>query len=70
MKNDKKFKKKAELTMMQKIQSDQTVVLVSHSQHQIARLCDRAVLIENGISLKIGEPNSVLETYEKHLAME
>lgn len=45
---DASFKKKAERTMIQKIASGQTVVLVSHSQGQIAALCDRCVILEGG----------------------
>ena len=41
---DQHFRQKAERTMVAKIHSQQTVVLVSHSHHQIVRLCDRAVL--------------------------
>ena len=64
---DQHFKKKAERTMMAKIQSQQTVVLVSHSQHQIARLCDRAVLIDDGVSYATGDPKDILEIYEERL---
>jgi lipopolysaccharide transport system ATP-binding protein len=51
--------------MVAKIQSQQTVVLVSHSHHQIARLCDRAVLIDEGISFANGEPKDILNLYEE-----
>jgi len=64
---DKHFKEKAERTMIKKMQSQQTVVLVSHSHQQIARLCDRAVLIDEGVSVVSGEPREVLECYEKRL---
>ncbi len=64
---DKHFKEKAERTMLAKIQSQQTVVLVSHSSQQIMRMCDRAVLIDEGISLASGKPGDVLELYEKRL---
>jgi len=64
---DKHFKQKAERTMISKIQSEQTVVLVSHSHHQIARLCDRAVLIDDGISFASGDPGEILKLYEKRL---
>ena len=66
---DKHFRKKAERTMVDKIQSKQTVVLVSHSNHQIGRLCDRAVLVENGISYATGKPDEVLPVYEERLEM-
>ena len=64
---DQHFKQKAERTMMSMIQSEQTVVLVSHSHHQVARLCDRAVLIDNGISYATGKPKDVLKIYEEGL---
>lgn len=64
---DKHFREKAERTMVAKTQSQQTVLLVSHSHQQIARLCDRAVLIEDGVSFATGNPNEVLAIYEEHL---
>jgi lipopolysaccharide transport system ATP-binding protein len=64
---DKHFKEKAERTMIAKIQSQQTVVLVSHSHQQIARLCDRAILIDEGISFASGDPQDILNLYEKRL---
>lgn len=64
---DKHFREKAERTMVAKIQSQQTVVLVSHSHHQISRLCDRAILISDGVSIYSGEPGSVLKAYEETL---
>ena len=64
---DQHFRQKAERTMVAKMHSDQTVVLVSHSHHQIARLCDRALLIEDGISYSTGKPHEVLTVYEQRL---
>ena len=64
---DQHFKEKAERTMVAKTQSQQTVVLVSHSHHQIARLCDRAVLIDEGFSFASGAPKEILSIYEKRL---
>jgi len=64
---DKYFRQKAEKTMLTKMQSQQTVVLVSHSHHQIAQLCDRAILIDEGISVISGVPHDVLDIYEARL---
>jgi len=61
---DKHFREKAEASMLLKIRSKQTVVIVSHSMAQISRLCDRAVLINGGISCATGEPSEVLEMYD------
>ncbi|AMX02669.1 ABC transporter ATP-binding protein [Microbulbifer thermotolerans] len=40
---DKEFREKAEAEMLKKIHSEQTVILVSHSESQIKRLCDRTI---------------------------
>jgi lipopolysaccharide transport system ATP-binding protein len=64
---DQHFKQKAERTMVEKIQSQQTIVLVSHSHQQIVRLCDRAVLIDEGVSFASGDPHEVLSIYEERL---
>ena len=64
---DQHFRQKAERTMVAKIQSQQTVVLVSHSHQQITRLCDRAVLLDEGISYASGDPHKVLGIYEERL---
>lgn len=65
---DQHFRQKAERTMIGKIQSRQTIILVSHALNQIARLCDRALLIDNGISCATGEPKDVIKIYVERLA--
>lgn len=45
---DKQFREKAEKIIVSKTQSEQTVVIVSHSEYQLKRLCDRTITIENG----------------------
>lgn len=40
---DKDFRQKAEHEMMKKIHSNQTVILVSHSEGQVNRICDRKI---------------------------
>ena len=67
---DKHFKEKAERTMVKKMLSEQTIVLVSHSHQQILRLCDRAVLIDQGISFASGDPHEVISIYEEQLKMD
>lgn len=66
---DQHFRQKAERTMIRKLQSEQTVVLVSHAHHQIARLCDRAVLIDDGTSYICGDTKNVIEIYENRLKL-
>ncbi|MFD1217805.1 MULTISPECIES: ABC transporter ATP-binding protein [Microbulbifer] len=62
---DTKFKKKSEAVMIEKIQSGDTVVLVSHSPSTVKRLCNKAVWIENGKVAKYGESIEVVDAYEK-----
>ncbi len=62
---DASFRKKAERTMMQKIASGQTVVLVSHSRSQIENLCDRCVILQDGHVITGGSVNEVLSIYDE-----
>ncbi len=62
---DVEFQKKSSGALQQKINSDQTVVLVSHNAMQIEALCDRVVWVENGKAMAVGVTEKVLEQYEK-----
>lgn len=60
---DARFKMKSERAIVEKVTSSQTVVLVSHSEAQIKRLCDRAVWIEKGEVVLEGDPALVTKKY-------
>ena len=62
---DTKFRRKSEAIMTEKIQSGDTVVLVSHSATTVKRLCNKAVWINNGKVAKFGESTEVVDEYEK-----
>jgi len=64
---DADFNKKSSAVMQEKIRSDKTVVLVSHSASMIRQLCDRAVWIESGITRVEGDTKTVLDSYEQFL---
>ncbi|GJL83571.1 MAG: hypothetical protein DHS20C01_32050 [marine bacterium B5-7] len=66
---DAAFRIKAENALSEKIRSNQTVVLVSHTSTQIARLCDRVLWLENGAICMQGEAQQVLDSYEQHLTI-
>jgi lipopolysaccharide transport system ATP-binding protein len=61
---DLEFREKSTKAMQEKIKSDQTVVLVSHSANTIRQLCNRAVWIEDGVSRMDGDVDEVVESYE------
>ncbi len=60
---DEAFREKASGLIRDKIDSDQTVVIVSHSMALVEKTCTRAIQIEDGVSLpEIG----VSETIERY----
>ncbi len=48
---DHAFKIKASELIKQKIKSDRTVIIVTHSMETVRELCDRVIIIEDGHSL-------------------
>jgi lipopolysaccharide transport system ATP-binding protein len=60
---DAAFRKKGEAAMTEKIGSGQTVVLVSHSMPQVARLSDRVMWMDSGRVQQIGDPAEVIQAY-------
>ena len=47
------------------MESGTTVILVSHSMHQIREICDKAIWIDKGKVREIGEVNEVCDNYIK-----
>jgi lipopolysaccharide transport system ATP-binding protein len=60
---DADFKRKSSALMREKIRSDRSVVIVSHTIAQIRALCDRVVWIEKGVTKLVGEVDEVLSQY-------
>jgi len=65
---DANFKAKANKAMIDKISSEQTVVLVSHSINQVKRLCSRVLWLDKGRIKMIGAPNDVIKAYDQSLS--
>ena len=64
---DGRFKKKSEEKMLELIQSEATVLFVSHSIAQIRRLCTKVVWLDKGEIKKIGNTKEVCDEYERYL---
>jgi lipopolysaccharide transport system ATP-binding protein len=64
---DAAFRKKSSEVLKERIHSNKTVVLVSHSSAMIEELCDRAILLEEGQKVLEGSPKQVLTEYSKLL---
>ena len=60
------FREKSTLAMKDKIRSNKTVVIVSHSPGVMRELSDRIVWIERGKTIADGPPDEVLERYLSH----
>ena len=57
------FREKARIALEQEFNEHRAVVLVSHAEQQVERLCDRAILLEQGEITAEGHPGAVLAAY-------
>jgi len=60
---DAEFKVKSRDALRQKLNSETTVVLVSHDERVLKELCDRVVWIRAGATVDQGETSEILERY-------
>ena len=65
---DVDFRKKSMAVMKEKLLSDQTIVLVSHSGQIVKNFCSRVIWIEDGVSKMDGDPKEVVDAYENYMA--
>jgi lipopolysaccharide transport system ATP-binding protein len=64
---DADFKVKSTAAMREKIASDKTVVIVTHSIETVMDLCDRVVWVHRGVTAEVGEPAAVVRNYQNSL---
>ena len=62
---DKAFRQKSTKAMKEKMKSDKTVVLVSHSEALVREMCNSLVWIENGTVVAHGDVDFVLNEYNR-----
>lgn len=60
---DGAFRQKATDAMKNRINSDQSVIFVSHGMHTVKELCHRVLWLEGGRIREQGEPDSVIAHY-------
>lgn len=58
------FKEKSTRSMREKINSNKTVVLVSHTTSLLRETCNRVIWIEDGLIKQLGDSDTVLMEYE------
>jgi lipopolysaccharide transport system ATP-binding protein len=61
---DAPFKKKSAEAIKEKMHSNKTVVVVSHTMDTVKELCDRVVWIEKGETIAEGTPDAMADAYE------
>lgn len=66
---DGRFKAKSEKRMLDLIDSDATVLFVSHSLGQIRRLCSKVIWLEKGRVKMMGETKEICDLYEEYLKL-
>lgn len=60
---DQVFRQKSKAALVEKINSDKSVVIVSHDLHTISEFCDKAVVIDSGNSIFHGDVSRALSIY-------
>lgn len=62
---DAKFRKKSEKKIMSMFEQGATVLFVSHSVSQIERLCNKAIILQNGRIIESGDVMKVTKRYRE-----
>ena len=62
---DAKFRKKSEKKIMSMFEQGATVLFVSHSVSQVERLCNKAIILENGSIIASGDVKDVTAIYRQ-----
>jgi lipopolysaccharide transport system ATP-binding protein len=60
---DADFQKKCLNKMEEVGKEGRTVIFVSHNMNAVTRLCDRVILLEEGMLIEDGPPHQVIKTY-------
>lgn len=60
---DFKFQEKCQERIKKMLENNVTVIMVSHSIEQIRSMCNRAILIEKGTSIKVGNAQEICDLY-------
>jgi len=66
---DAEFQQKSGAALRERMSEGHTVVLVSHDESQVAKLCDRVLWVEHGKSVLEGPRADVFEAYHRDLHM-
>ena len=62
---DAKFRKKSEARLSSLIEKGVTVLFVSHNTDQVRRLCNKAMILEKGKIVALGDTETVAAEYDR-----
>lgn len=62
---DDKFQQKCLARINEMLTGNTTVIFVSHSNDQVAKICDRAAWIDGGRIKEVGDAKEIIEKYKK-----
>ncbi|MDT8860323.1 ABC transporter ATP-binding protein [Alkalihalobacillus sp. MEB130] len=66
---DKRFRKKA-MSAIKSYMKGKTIIFVSHNASQVKQLCDRAIVLDQGQVVYMGDTESSLDYYENEIVNE
>jgi ABC-2 type transport system ATP-binding protein len=64
---DEAFQRKCIDRVRQFQREGRTIVFVTHAADQVRQICDRAVVLDHGQMVAVGEPGEVIRTFREHL---
>lgn len=67
---DAKFKKKSEKRIMNMMADNVSVLFVSHSLKQVETICNKAIILDHGQIVNMGEVSEMVEFYRNMLELE
>lgn len=67
---DKRFRKKCEARIQSMFDKGVTVLFVSHSTDQVLRMCNKAILLEQGKLIAQGDVEDIVDLYEEKMGLE
>ena len=62
---DSKFRKKSEARVKEMMANDATVLFVSHSLSQVKRICNKAIILDHGKMIDMGDVKEVAKHYQE-----
>lgn len=65
---DGKFRKKSEAKILSMMEGGTTVLFVSHSLEQVKRICNKAMILEQGRIVEFGDIDKVSELYAEMIS--